>query len=134
MNLILLITYEKEEHNGLTDLLEILSSIISGFTAPLKDEHATFAKKVLIPLHKVRGLQNFNTQLQTCMKNFIEKDKSLGIDLINGLLKFWPITCPAKEVVYISEIEEILEMIGNEADKRFNDYGPKLLKRLVQTS
>ena len=68
------------------------------------------------------------------MKNFIEKDKSLGIDLINGLLKFWPITCPAKEVVYISEIEEILEMIGNEADKRFNDYGPKLLKRLVQTS
>jgi hypothetical protein len=68
------------------------------------------------------------------MKNFIEKDKSLGIDLINGLLKFWPITCPAKEVVYISEIEEILEMIGTEADKRFNDYGPKLLKRLVQTS
>ena len=36
MNLILLITYEKEEHNGLTELLEILSSIISGFTAPLK--------------------------------------------------------------------------------------------------
>ena len=31
MNLILLITYEKEEHNGLTELLEILSSIISGF-------------------------------------------------------------------------------------------------------
>ena len=39
MNLILLITYEKEEHNGLTELLEILSSIISGFTAPLKPEH-----------------------------------------------------------------------------------------------
>ena len=68
------------------------------------------------------------------MKNFLEKDKTLGIDLINGLLKFWPITCPAKEVVYISEIEEILEIIGAEADKKFNDYGPKLLKRLVQTS
>ena len=68
------------------------------------------------------------------MKNFLEKDKTLGIDLINGLLKFWPITCPAKEVVYISEIEEILEVIGAEADKKFNDYGPKLLKRLVQTS
>ena len=39
MNLILLITYEKEEHNGLTELLEILSSVISGFTAPLKEEH-----------------------------------------------------------------------------------------------
>jgi len=61
MNLILLITYEKEEHNGLTELLEILSSVISGFTAPLKEEHQKFARHVLIPLHKVRGLQNFNT-------------------------------------------------------------------------
>mmetsp|Transcript_5655 Transcript_5655/g.8949 ORF Transcript_5655/g.8949 Transcript_5655/m.8949 type:complete len:122 (-) Transcript_5655:540-905(-) len=61
MNLLLLITYEKEEHNGLTELLEILSSIVSGFATPLKEEHRQFAKKVLIPLHKVRGLQNFNT-------------------------------------------------------------------------
>ena len=38
-NLLLLIVYEKEEHNGLTELLEILSSIISGYTTPLKEEH-----------------------------------------------------------------------------------------------
>jgi serine/threonine-protein phosphatase 2A regulatory subunit B' len=56
MNLILLITYEKEEHNGLTELLEILSSVISGFGTPLKIEHQKFARKVLVPLHKVRGL------------------------------------------------------------------------------
>ena len=43
MNLILLITYEKEEHNGLTELLEILSAIIMGFNSPLKPEHRTFA-------------------------------------------------------------------------------------------
>lgn len=55
-NLILLITYEKEEHNGLTELLEILSSVIMGYATPLKDIHKEFAKKVLIPLHKVRGL------------------------------------------------------------------------------
>lgn len=82
MNLLLFITYEKEEHNGLTELLEILSSIISGFTAPLKDEHKMFAMKVLIPLHKVKNLSSFNTQLETCMKNFIEKDKSLGLLLV----------------------------------------------------
>ena len=134
MNLINLITYEKEEHNGLTELLEILSSVISGFGTPLKPEHQRFARKVLVPLHKVRGLQNFNTQLLACMKNFLEKDKLLGIDLINGLLKYWPITCPAKEVVYINEIEEVLETIGVEADKRFAEYGPKLLNQLVTTS
>jgi serine/threonine-protein phosphatase 2A regulatory subunit B' len=37
MNLVLFITYEKEEHNGLTELLEILSSVISGFVSPLKE-------------------------------------------------------------------------------------------------
>lgn len=68
------------------------------------------------------------------MKNFLEKDKLLGIALINGLLKYWPITCPAKEVVYINEIEEVLEAIGIEADKRFSEYGPKLLNQLVTTS
>ena len=65
------------------------------------------------------------------MKNFLEKDKHLGIDLINGLLKYWPITCPAKEVVFINEVEEILETIGSEADRNFSRFGPKLLHRLV---
>ncbi len=63
MNLILKVTYEYETHNGLTELLEILSSIISGFTAPLKVEHQEFFNKVIVPLHKVKNLSNFNTQL-----------------------------------------------------------------------
>ena len=53
------------------------------------------------------------------MKNFLEKEKILGIELINGLLKYWPITCPAIEVVYINEVEEILDTIGIEAEKGF---------------
>ncbi len=68
------------------------------------------------------------------MKGFLEKDKQLGIELIVGLLKYWPITCPAKEVVYINVIEEILDNIGVEGEKRFNDFGQKLLQRLVQTA
>lgn len=68
------------------------------------------------------------------MKSFLEKDKQLGVELIVGLLKYWPITCPAKEVVYINEIEEILDNIGVEGEKRFNDFGQKLLTRLVQTA
>jgi serine/threonine-protein phosphatase 2A regulatory subunit B' len=63
MNLLLKVTYEYETHNGLTELLEILSSIISGFTSPLKLEHQEFFSKVIVPLHKVKNLSNFNTQL-----------------------------------------------------------------------
>ena len=68
------------------------------------------------------------------MKNFLEKDKALGIELVQGLLKYWPITCPAKEVVYINEIEEILEFIGTEGEKRYDQFGPKLINRLVTTA
>lgn len=61
MNLLLKVTYEHETHNGLTELLEILSSIISGFAAPLKPEHQEFFKRVMLPLHRVKTLSTFNT-------------------------------------------------------------------------
>lgn len=61
MNLLLKVTYEHETHNGLTELLEILSSIISGFAAPLKPEHQDFFMKVMVPLHRVKTLSTFNT-------------------------------------------------------------------------
>jgi|TARA_B110000285_G_scaffold194346_1_gene223952 serine/threonine-protein phosphatase 2A regulatory subunit B' len=54
--------------------------------------------------------------------------------LIFGLLKYWPITCPGKEVIYINEIEEILELLGNQADGKFSEYGPQLLKQFLKTA
>jgi serine/threonine-protein phosphatase 2A regulatory subunit B' len=45
--------YETERFNGIAELLEILGSIINGFTTPLKEEHITFLLRVLLPLHKV---------------------------------------------------------------------------------
>ena len=103
MNMLLRVvyTYNIETHNGLTELLEILSSITSGLSMPLKPEHVNFFKKVLIPLHKVKTLATYNTQLQLCVKNYLEKSNQLHVPLIMGLLKFWPITCPSKEVIFI---------------------------------
>lgn len=61
MFLLLTIISDAENHNGLTELLEILSSITSGLSTPLKQDHIEFFRKVLIPLHKVKTLQSFNT-------------------------------------------------------------------------
>ena len=41
--------YEKEAHSGISELLEILGSIINGFALPLKEEHKTFLQKVRGP-------------------------------------------------------------------------------------
>ena len=61
MNLLLRVIHDQEPHNGLTELLEILSSITSGLATPLKVEHQEFFKNVMIHLYKVKTLQNFNT-------------------------------------------------------------------------
>ena len=67
---------------------------------------------MLIPLHKVKTLATFNSQLQICVKNYLEKQLLLSVDLLKGLIKFWPLTSPAKEVIFISVIEEILDLLG----------------------
>lgn len=102
--------YEQEGHKGISELLEILGSIINGFALPLKEEHKTFLEKSLIPLHKARSLSAFNQQLTYCMTQYVEKDSRLAEPVIMGLLRFWPVTNTNKEVVFLNELEEILEL------------------------
>uniref|UniRef100_A0A671NM19 Serine/threonine protein phosphatase 2A regulatory subunit n=1 Tax=Sinocyclocheilus anshuiensis TaxID=1608454 RepID=A0A671NM19_9TELE len=71
----------------------IFLCIINGFALPLKAEHKQFLVKVLLPLHTVRSLSLFHAQV------------------IRGLLKFWPKTCSQKEVMFLGELEEILDVI-----------------------
>merc|ERR1712127_1164511 len=103
--------YETERHNGIAELLEILGSIINGFTLPLKEEHKQFLIKVLLPLHKVKLLSVYHPQLAYCVVQFLEKDPSLTEQVIMGLLKFWPKTHSPKEVMFLNELEEILDVI-----------------------
>uniref|UniRef100_A0A8C5QU95 Serine/threonine protein phosphatase 2A regulatory subunit n=1 Tax=Leptobrachium leishanense TaxID=445787 RepID=A0A8C5QU95_9ANUR len=85
--------YETEHHNGIAELLEILGSIINGFALPLKEEHKIFLLKVLLPLHKVKSLSVYHPQV------------------VMALLKYWPKTHSPKEVMFLNELEEILDVI-----------------------
>jgi len=113
-NIFLRFIYEVEKFNGIAELLEILGSIINGFAIPLKEEHKLFLQRVLIPLHKAHSLQSFHPQLAYCVVQFIEKDATLSETVIKGLLKYWPKTCSFKEVMFLNELEEILDMIDQE--------------------
>uniref|UniRef100_A0A8B9KV85 Serine/threonine protein phosphatase 2A regulatory subunit n=1 Tax=Astyanax mexicanus TaxID=7994 RepID=A0A8B9KV85_ASTMX len=89
----------------------LFSSIINGFALPLKAEHKQFLVKVLLPLHSARSLSLFHAQLAYCIVQFLEKDPTLTEPVIRGLLKFWPKTCSQKEVMFLGELEEILDVI-----------------------
>ncbi|GAA5880741.1 hypothetical protein JCM3774_005696 [Rhodotorula dairenensis] len=103
--------YETERHNGIAELLEILGSIINGFALPLKEEHKLFLTRALIPLHKVKSLALYHPQLAYCVVQFLEKDASLTRDVVDGLLKYWPKVNSPKEVMFLNEVEEILDVI-----------------------
>ena len=107
------------------------SSIINGFALPLKEEHKVFLLKVLMPLHKVKSLSVYHPQLAYCVVQFLEKDPSLTepvswpldtihfnykvllipFQVIMSLLKYWPKVHSPKEVMFLNELEEILDVI-----------------------
>ena len=99
-------------------MLGILGSIINGFALPLKEEHKQLLFKVLMPLHKVKSLSVYHPQLAYCVVEFLVKDSSLTEQVIVNLLRYWPKhTAPKtlphspKEVMFLKEVEEILDVI-----------------------
>lgn len=101
--------YETERHSGIAELLEILGSIINGFALPMKEEHKLFLVRALIPLHKPKPIAVYHQQLSYCITQFVEKDFKLADTVIRGLLKYWPVTNCQKEVLFLGELEEVLE-------------------------
>ncbi|CAI0469232.1 unnamed protein product [Linum tenue] len=101
--------YETERHSGIGELLEILGSIINGFALPMKEEHKLFLVRALIPLHKPKAISIYHQQLSYCITQFVEKDYKLADTVIRGLLKYWPVINCQKEVLFLGELEEVLE-------------------------
>ncbi|OEH76847.1 serine threonine protein phosphatase 2a b56 delta [Cyclospora cayetanensis] len=101
--------YEQESPNGISELLEILGSVINGFAVPLKLEHKLFLERVLLPLHKARSLGAFHKQLTYCMEQYVAKESRVAVPIILGMVRFWP-TCNAPKVVlFLNELEHVLQ-------------------------
>nr|ABY50094.1 protein phosphatase 2A regulatory subunit B' alpha isoform [Carassius auratus] len=133
-NIFLRYIYETEHFNGVAELLEILGSIINGFALPLKAEHKQFLTKILIPLHTAKGLALSHAQLAYCVVQFIEKDPALTEVVVRGLLKFWPKTCSQKEVMFLGEIEEILDVIEPTQFKKIQEPLFKQISKCVASA
>ncbi|CAO3588350.1 unnamed protein product [Absidia cylindrospora] len=102
--------YETQQFNGVTELLEILGSIINGFALPLKQEHRTFLLKVLMPLHTPSCLGNYHPALVYCVTQFMEKEPALTRPILLQLIKYWPKVNSTKQVMFLNELEDMVEM------------------------
>jgi len=103
--------YETDRHNGVGEMLEILASIINGFALPLKGQHKSFLERVLLPLHKVTYLSIFHPQLSYCLVQFLTKEASLAPIVFGALLKLWPATNSKKQLLFLNELDELLDVV-----------------------
>ena len=55
---------------------------------------------------------------------FVDKEPSLAEPVLGQLLKFWPLTNSQKEVLFLGELEEILEMTQACAPMTFDCLPP----------
>ncbi|KAF7456198.1 serine/threonine protein phosphatase 2A [Cryptosporidium felis] len=110
-HIFLRVIIDGEPYNGIAELLEIFVSIVNGFTVPLKEEHKVFLETALIPLHKAKYISSFHQQLIYCLIQYIEKDTKLSIPIIEGVLRYWPVTNSSKQILFLNELEELLEVI-----------------------
>merc|ERR1719440_921223 len=44
------------------------------------------------------------------MAQYVEKDPRLAFDIITSMLKFWPVSTTSKQVLFLNELEETLEL------------------------
>ncbi|KAJ3456051.1 hypothetical protein MRS44_016074 [Fusarium solani] len=123
-------TYETQRFNGIAELLEIMGSIIAGFSIPLKEEHKTLLNCVLLPLHKPTILGRYHPQLSFCIVGFLEKDAALAESVILRLLRFWPKVSSTKEILLLNEVEDIFKVL--DSAEFFKVQGP-LFRQLAKS-
>ncbi|EAY04571.1 phosphoprotein phosphatase, putative [Trichomonas vaginalis G3] len=106
--------FEDKFFCGVNEILEIFMSIINGYSVPLKQEHLRFFHSILLPLHGSDFYHSFADNLAICIGQYVQKDASLMVDFFKGLLTFWPKSSTVKEVMFIEQLDHILEVISDD--------------------
>ncbi|MEN2497052.1 MAG: Serine/threonine-protein phosphatase 2A 56 kDa regulatory subunit beta isoform [Marteilia pararefringens] len=106
---------------GLDQILDILSSIITGFVKPLKEEHKLLLKDGLVLLLKMPNLSQFDQKLSFALMYFCEKDSDCLDIVLDSMLKYWPKTAPNKEQKFIYYLNELLIRCEEESLNKFRE-------------
>ena len=117
-------------YRGISEILDILASIVNGFACPIKQEHRKMLYHYLIPLHKLPDEHMYyHQQLHYCMILFAGKDHTFTVDIIRGMLKYWPVGNNPKEQQFLQELEDLFEYVHIEDFEKIHDV---FLRRFVQ--
>jgi serine/threonine-protein phosphatase 2A regulatory subunit B' len=69
----------------------------------------------------------YHAQLSYCISQYVEKDPDTIVPVLHGLVRFWPWTCASKQVLFLNELEEVLELCRGDQLNQIQDELFKLL-------
>jgi serine/threonine-protein phosphatase 2A regulatory subunit B' len=95
---------------GTGEILDFFASIIKGFVTPLNEEKLTFFIEILLPLHKTNCEQYYDKLVKCCI-NYVEKDETLAIPMIEVILIFYPCSNELKKKLFINELVDLLTIV-----------------------
>lgn len=133
-NLFIEFVYDTDRANGICEMLEIFGSIVNGFSLPLKEEHTDFLMKALMPLHTPKSLPLYHPQLIFCVIEYLEKDKSLTVPVVKRLIRYWPVVNSFKEVLFLTELEDILSIVDADIFKQIMEVVFKRYAKCIESS
>ena len=118
---------------GVNEMMMVNVPILSGFKLPLHQEHIDFFKKCLMPLHRSPIAISFHAPLLAAVTTLCSKQPSLVSFAINYLAEHWPQTTPTKEVLFLTEIENLLPFISSNNALEMTTVIIKLVARCVNS-
>lgn len=114
-------SYGGETQNGIGELLELAAESSQGFTLELGDAPKEFFTKLLLPLHKQQVIRDFHPQLMRCIRAHAEMDARLTYDIVSSLLQVWPESASWKQVLFLDELETVLQLTPRIQFRRMRD-------------
>lgn len=94
---------------------------------PLKKEHLQFLERALLPLHKPRTLGLYHPQLSYCICQFVEKEPETVVPILKGMIRYWAWNNSSKQVLFLNELEEMMELCRGDQINAIQDDLYKLL-------
>lgn len=123
------VVYERAAHSGVSDMLSLVSPIISGYAIPLRSEHKTNYERSILKLYTASNYTEFMTQHLNIVMLYINKDSSLSMVTISFLLNHWPRKNSSSESYFLENIFAILEY---QNDEQFDTNSAALFKRIAE--
>jgi len=84
----------------------------------VRREHIVAFKESIYPLHRMSNLDVFENQLFFCCLQMMKNDSDLVEWCFRKILKYWPKTNPVKEVFFLSELEEIFDLMNERQQEK----------------